>query len=66
MHVTVRVTDVEEQGTGDALVDRYDANTNGEIEKGEVISAINDYLDAGTNAPTKADVIRLINLYLDS
>ncbi|MYA49220.1 MAG: cadherin repeat domain-containing protein [Chloroflexi bacterium] len=64
--VTVTVTDVDEQGTGDALVDRYDANTNGEIEKGEVIAAINDYLDEGTNAPTKADVIRLINLYLDA
>ena len=64
--VTVTVTDVEEQGTGDALVDRYDANTNGAIEKGEVIAAINDYLDDGANAPTKPDVIRLINLYLDS
>ena len=64
--VTVTVTDVEEQGTGDALVDRYDSNTNGEIEKSEVITAINDYFDDGANAPSKADVIRLINLYLDS
>ena len=29
---------------GDALVGRYDANSNGEIEKTEVLKAINDYL----------------------
>ena len=50
-------------GTGDALVDRYDANKNGAIEKSEVITAINDYL-FGDGSTTKADVIRLINLYL--
>ncbi len=67
MHpVTVTVTDVEETGTGDALVDRYDADTNGTIEKSEVVTAIDDYLDGGENAPSKADVIRLINLYLDA
>ena len=49
---------------GDPLVVRYDADGNGEIEKSEVIAAINDYLDGGVNAPTKADVIKLINLYL--
>ena len=65
--VTVTVTDVEEQGTGDALVDRYDVNPqNSVIDKAEVITAINDYLDAESDAPSKADVIRLINLYLDS
>ncbi len=52
--------------TGDPLVARYDANNDGEIQKREVITAINEYLDGGTNAPTKADVIRLINLYLDA
>ena len=53
--------------TGDPLVARYDANGNGEIEKSEVIEAINDYLFGtgdGTLAPSKAEVIRLINLYL--
>ena len=53
--------------TGDPLVARYDANGNGEIEKSEVIKAINDYLFGtgdGTLAPSKAEVIRLINLYL--
>ncbi len=49
---------------GDPLILRYDDNSNGEIEKSEVITAINDYLDEVANAPTKAEVIRLINLYL--
>ena len=30
--------------TGDPLVNRYDANGDGEIQKSEVIAAINDYL----------------------
>ena len=51
---------------GDPLITKYDANSNGEIEKSEVITAINDYLDGGQGAPTKADVIKLINLYLDA
>ena len=51
--------------TGDRLVARYDANDNGTIEKSEVITAINDYLfGTGADAPSKADVIKLINLYL--
>ena len=49
---------------GDPLVNRYDANKNGEIEKSEVITAINEYLDGAEGAPSKADVIKLINLYL--
>ena len=50
---------------GDPLVARYDANNNGEIEKSEVITAINDYLfGTGADAPSKAAVIELINLYL--
>ena len=46
------------------LVDRYDANGNGMIERSEVIAAINDYLD-GVAGITRSGVIRLINLYLD-
>ena len=50
---------------GDPLVNRYDANGNGMMEKDEVIVAINDYLfGTGPNVPTKDEVIRLINLYL--
>ena len=50
--------------SGDPLVVRYDANGNGTIEKNEVINAINDYLFRRGAPITKADVIRLINLYL--
>ena len=50
-------------GSGDPLIDLYDANKNGTIERGEVIRAINDYL-SGEGSITRADVIRLINLYL--
>ena len=48
------------------LVARYDTNpSNGQIDKSEVIAAINDYLfGEGDDAISKADVIRLINLYL--
>ena len=47
------------------LVGRYDADSNGMIDKAEVITAINDYLfGEGDEAISKADVIELINLYL--
>ena len=49
---------------GDPLVVKYDANSNDKIEKSEVITAINDYLDGVAGAPSKADVIRLIDLYI--
>ena len=50
---------------GDPLVARYDANGNGTIEKGEVITAISHYLfGEGDEAISKSDVIKLINLYL--
>ena len=65
--VTVTVTDVDETGTGSqSIADRYDANNNNVTEKSEVLAAINDYLDGGAGAPTKVDVISLINRYLDS
>ena len=46
------------------LVVEYDANENGQIDKSEVITAINDYLFGEVGIISKADVIRLINLYL--
>ena len=65
--VTITVTDVDEMVTGDDLVDRYDADDSGEIDKTEVLKAINDYLfGEGDEAITKPDVLRLINLYLFS
>ena len=50
---------------GDPLVAEYDANGNGAVDRGEVITAINDYLFGDADeAITRAEVIRLINLYL--
>ena len=46
-----------------SLIDRYDTNNNGIIERSEVIAAINDYLFGGRDI-TRSEVIRLINLYL--
>ena len=60
--ITVTVT-VTEEATP-TLLERYDDDNSGEIEKSEVFTAINEYLDGGTTAPTKAEVFRLINLYL--
>ena len=63
--VMVMVTDVDEMGSGDPLVDRYDANDNDMIDKPEVLKAINDYLfGEGDEAISKPEVLRLINLYL--
>ena len=54
----------------DTLLDRYDANNTGEIEKSEVIQAIKDYF-AGVQNPTldalsKDDVVDVIKLYFAS
>ena len=63
--VDITVTDVDEAGTGDTLVDSYDANDNSMIEKSEVLKAINDYLfGEGDEAISKPEVLRLINIYL--
>ena len=68
-----RVSAINSVGTGppsnvavtEGLVDRYDTNGNGTIEKNEVIAAINDYLfGEGDQAISKSDVIKLINDYL--
>ena len=67
-----RVSGVNSAGTGPPSkvaittvdpVARYDANNNGMIERNEVIAAIRDYL-GGAATITRADVIRLIRLYL--
>ena len=63
--VTITVTDVDEMVTGDGLVDRYDADDSGDIDKTEVLKAINDYLfGEGDEAISKPEVLRLINIYL--
>ena len=66
--VTITVTDVDEMQPAvfDPLA-KYDANNSGELEKDEVIKAINDYLfGEGADAISKEDVIETINLYLFS
>ena len=56
--VTINVTNV-------GLDTPYDADDSGEIDKSEVLKAINDYLfGEGDEAISKAEVLRLINLYL--
>ena len=59
--VTITVTDVVNEEM--TLLQRYDANGDGMIDKSEVVAAINDYLD-GVEGVSKADVIAVINLYL--
>ena len=61
--VTITVTDVDEEVN--ELLQRYDADNSGEIERDEVITAINDYLfGEGDDALGRADVIEVISLYL--
>ena len=53
-------------GGGDhPLVTRFDYNGNGQIDKSDVVDAINEYLD-DVEGISKTDVIDLINYYLDS
>ena len=61
--VTITVTNED-----DTLLERFDTDVDGvsgEIDKSEVIMAINDYIDE-IGGVTKKDVIDVINLYLDS
>ena len=53
-------------GGGDhPLLTRFDYNGNGQIDKSDVVDAINEYLD-DVEGISKTDVIDLINYYLDS
>ncbi len=62
--VTVTVADVEDEEPT-TLLARYDTDSNGAIDKPEMIEAINDYLfGTGADAITKTDMIEVINLYL--
>ena len=71
--VTVTATDEEGESamiyvtimvTNEGLDTPYDGNDNGMIDRDEVLNAIDDYLDAGEGAPTRDDVLDLIDLYL--
>ena len=71
---TISVTVTAEDGTSQetytvtvtvvarTLLERYDANNSNQIEKGEALTAIDDYLIHGTL--TKEEVLDVINLYL--
>ena len=61
-NVIVTVTDVEEAVTGDALLDEYDPNGDGTIERADMRRAVGDFF--GTS-PTlsRADMRRLVGLY---
>ena len=62
---TAMATSANMVTAGDPLIVRYDTDPrNGQIDKSEVITAINDYLFGEVGIISKADVIRLINLYL--
>ena len=43
---------------------RYDTDYDGRIDRDEVLNAIDDYLVGGPGAPTRDDVLDLIDLYL--
>ena len=61
--VTVTVTDVEDDVVtpGDSLVDMYDANDNGRIDKDELANAVFDYNINMTLS--KASLVELIFSY---
>ena len=65
MATAANMVTAEDGAPVDPLVDKYDVNPkDGEIQRAEVFTAINDYLDGGAGAPTRADVFKLIDLYL--
>ena len=61
--VTITVTDVDEEVN--ALLQKYDRDNSGEIERHEVIAAITDYL-YGDGVITRDEVIEVIFLYLSN
>ena len=58
--VTITVTDVDEMGTGDPLVDGYDANGSGTIDRAEVGQAVRDFIGRQIEHD---DVVKVIAQY---
>ena len=51
--------------TGDPLLETYDADDSGMIEKSEAIKAINDHIfGEGDDRISKDDMIKVINLFI--
>ena len=77
LRATARYTDAQASGqtaervsgvvrtatTETDLLNRYDANGNGQIERDEAVAAVNDYFD---DRITRDEVIRVIQAYLTS
>ena len=61
LDVTVAVTDMDETA-GQTLLERYDADSSGSIERDEAIKAIRDYLV--DNAISRGDMNEVIRAYL--
>ena len=64
--VTIMVTDVDEDVPviGGTLLDRYDDDDSGKIERGEVLDAIVDFFDP-TNSITREEVLDVIVLFFE-
>ena len=60
--VTITVTDVEEVGTGDTLLDEYDPNGDGTIESADMRRAVANFFGPSPTL-TRADMRRLVALY---
>ena len=65
--VMVRVTNVDEPGevppvAGDTLLDSYDDNKNGKIDRPEVLDAIRDFVFNQTIE--REDVVAVIRLFV--
>ncbi len=60
--VTIAVTDEQEAGTGDALLDEYDPNGDDTIERADMRRAVADFFGTSPTL-TRADMRRLVALY---
>ena len=58
--VIVTVTDIDDTSAGDALLDEWDDNRNGKIDRTEVVRAINAYFNGGLQPSDRAVVIQLM------
>ena len=58
--MTIMVTDV--RISEDPVVNGYDVNTNGMIDKGEILQAVADYFNDEIGKET---ILELIRLYFD-
>ncbi len=62
-NVVVRVTDIDDTPTiGGTLLETYDADDSGKIERVEVLDAIDDFFDP-TNNITREEVLDVIDLF---